>query len=101
MTVVVAAKGYPESPRTGDAIEGLPYRIGRPAPVAPVSADSYVLHAGTRLDPDGRTVSAGGRVLSVVGTGPDVRTARDRAYAGIAGIRLDGAHWRHDIAEGV
>jgi phosphoribosylamine---glycine ligase len=59
------------------------------------------LHAGTRLDRDVRTVSAGGRVLSVVGTGPDVRTARDRAYAAVAGIRLDGAHWRHDIAEGV
>ena len=89
------AKGYPESPRTGDAIEGLA-GAGRSG-----DADSYVLHAGTRLDPDGRTVSAGGRVLSVVGTGPDVRTARDRAYAGVAEVRLDGAHWRHDIAEGV
>jgi phosphoribosylamine--glycine ligase len=95
VTVVVAAKGYPESPRTGDAIEGLPGDGGSG------DADYYVLHAGTRVDPDGRTVSAGGRVLSVVGTGPDVRTARDRAYAGVAEVRLDGAHWRHDIAEGV
>jgi phosphoribosylamine---glycine ligase len=96
VTVVVAAKGYPESPRTGDAIEGLAAAGG-----SGDLADSYVLHAGTRVDPDGRTVSAGGRVLSVVGTGPDVRTARDRAYAGVAEVRLDGAHWRHDIAAGV
>ena len=96
MTVVVAAKGYPESPRTGDPIEGLAGAGG-----SGESADAYVLHAGTRLDPDGRTVSAGGRVLSVVGTGPDLRTARDRAYAAVAEVRLDGAHWRHDIAEGV
>jgi phosphoribosylamine--glycine ligase len=40
-------------------------------------------------------------VLSVVGTGPDVRTARDRAYAAVGGISLDGAHWRRDVAEGV
>jgi phosphoribosylamine--glycine ligase len=93
VTVVVAAKGYPQSPRTGDPVEGLG--------AGSVSADSYVLHAGTRLDPDGRTVSAGGRVLSAVGTGPDVRTARDRAYAAVDGISLDGGHWRRDIAAGV
>ena len=91
VTVVVAAKGYPESPRTGDPVEGL----------AGSDSGSYVLHAGTRLDPEGRTVSAGGRVLSVVGTGPDVPTARDRAYAAVARVRLDGAHWRRDIAAGV
>jgi phosphoribosylamine--glycine ligase len=93
VTVVVAAKGYPESPRTGDPVEVL---AG-----SDHAAGSYVLHAGTRLDPEGRTVSAGGRVLSVVGTGPDVRTARDRAYAAVGQVRLDGAHWRRDIAAGV
>jgi phosphoribosylamine---glycine ligase len=93
VTVVVAAKGYPESPRTGDPIDGL-QDAGRTA------EHSYVLHAGTRRDEDGRVVSAGGRVLSVVGTGPDVRTARDRAYAGVAGISMDGAQWRRDIAAG-
>jgi phosphoribosylamine--glycine ligase len=93
VTVVVAAKGYPESPRTGDPIDGLE-DAGQPA------EQSYVLHAGTRRDEEGRVVSAGGRVLSVVGTGPDVRTARDRAYAGVAGISMDGAHWRRDIAAG-
>jgi len=94
VTVVVAAKGYPESPRTGDPVEGL-----AGAPSGP--AGSYVLHAGTRRDEDGRVVSAGGRVLSAVGTGPDVPTARGRAYDAVAGISLDGAHWRHDIAAGV
>jgi len=94
VTVVVAAKGYPESPRTGDPVEGL-----AGAPSGP--GGSYVLHAGTRRDEDGRVVSAGGRVLSAVGTGPDVPTARGRAYDAVAGISLDGAHWRHDIAAGV
>ena len=93
VTVVVAAKGYPESPRTGDPVDGLAD--------AGAASGAYVLHAGTRLDPDGRTLSAGGRVLSLVGTGPDVRTARDRAYAAVDRIDLAGAHWRHDIAEGV
>jgi phosphoribosylamine--glycine ligase len=93
VAVVVAAKGYPEAPRTGDTVEGLVEAAAR--------TDAYVLHAGTRLDPDRRTVSAGGRVLSVVGTGPDVRTARDRAYAAVAEVRLDGAHWRSDIAADV
>ena len=93
VTVVVAAKGYPESPRTGDPIDGLE-DAGRSA------EQSYVLHAGTRRDEDGRVVSAGGRVLSVVGTGVDVRTARDRAYAAVAAISMDGAHWRRDIAAG-
>jgi phosphoribosylamine--glycine ligase len=128
VTVVVAAKGYPESPRTGDPVEGLDVAadIGPAGAVGPGPADhgpadpgpigtsglaagsggdagagSYVLHAGTRRDEAGRIVSYGGRVLSVVGTGDDVRTARDRAYAAVAGISLDGAHWRSDIAAGV
>jgi phosphoribosylamine--glycine ligase len=105
VTVVVAAKGYPESPRTGDPVDGLSLDPYRSTSVRPddgrTGSGSYVLHAGTRRDEDGRVVSAGGRVLSVVGTGHDVRTARDRAYAAVARISLDGAHWRRDIAEGV
>jgi phosphoribosylamine--glycine ligase len=106
VTVVVAAKGYPESPRTGDPVEGLSFEAVDPTAATAdatghAGAGSYVLHAGTRRDESGRVVSAGGRVLSVVGTGPDVRTARARAYAGVAGITLDGGHWRRDIAEGV
>ena len=93
VTVVVAGKGYPEAPRTGDLVEGLDEAAGVP--------DTEVLHAGTALDGSGRLVSAGGRVLSVVGCGPDVKTARDRAYAATALVRLDGGHHRSDIAAGI
>ena len=93
VTVVVAGKGYPESPRTGDLVEGLDEAAGVP--------DTDVLHAGTAIDGSGRLVSAGGRVLSVVGSGPDVETARVRAYAAIALVRLDGGHHRSDIAAGI
>jgi phosphoribosylamine--glycine ligase len=93
VTVVVAAKGYPESPRTGDPVEGLAEAAAVPG--------AAVLHAGTALDGSGRVVSSGGRVLSVVGTGPDVPTARATAYAAVDRIRLDGGHHRTDIAAGV
>ena len=56
-----------------------------------------MLHAGTRRRDDGAVVSTGGRVLSVVGTGPDLAAARDDAYRRLAGIRLVGAHHRTDI----
>jgi phosphoribosylamine--glycine ligase len=93
VTVVVAAKGYPEAPRTGDAVEGLAAASAVPG--------AQVLHAGTTLDRAGSVVSSGGRVLSLVGTGPDVRTARETAYAAVAEVRLDGGHHRTDIAAGV
>jgi phosphoribosylamine--glycine ligase len=56
-----------------------------------------VLHAGTRVD-DGGVVSAGGRVLSVVGTGIDLAHARSTAYAAVRRITLTGSHFRTDIA---
>jgi phosphoribosylamine--glycine ligase len=84
VTVVVAAPGYPEAPRTGDPITG-------------ADADG-VLHAGTALAPDGTVVSAGGRVLAVTGVGADLAAARQTAYERVAGIRLADAHWRTDIA---
>ncbi|WP_369135154.1 phosphoribosylamine--glycine ligase [Modestobacter sp. I12A-02662] len=84
VTVVVAAEGYPERPRTGDPISG---------------ADGEgVLHAGTVVGPDGLVRSAGGRVLAVTAVGADLATARQTAYERLAGIRLRGAHWRTDIA---
>ncbi|HEX2904086.1 MAG TPA: phosphoribosylamine--glycine ligase [Jatrophihabitans sp.] len=84
VTVVVAAAGYPGSPRTGDPIEG---------------ADRHgVLHAGTRRDEHGVLRSAGGRVLSVTATGTDLAAARSAAYRLVDGIRLDGAQYRTDIA---
>jgi phosphoribosylamine--glycine ligase len=90
VTVVVAAHDYPATPRTGDPIDGLEAAAADP--------HTYVHHAGTRREPDGRVVSAGGRVLSVTATGPDLATARERAYAGVARISLDGSHHRSDIA---
>lgn len=92
VTVVIAAEGYPQAPHTGDPIEGLA--------AANASENAFVLHAGTTLDGEGRVVSSGGRVLSVVGTGPDVEHARANAYAAAEMIRLRGSHYRHDIAAG-
>ncbi len=84
VTVVVAAPGYPEAPRTGDPVTG---------------ADGEgVLHAGTTVDARGTVRSAGGRVLAVTATGPDLAAARQTAYERVAAVRLDGAHWRTDIA---
>jgi phosphoribosylamine--glycine ligase len=82
--VVVAAHGYPEAPRKGDPITG-----------ADVGG---VFHAGTALDAEGRLVSAGGRVLTVVGTGDTLAEARDAAYAKVALIDLPGGFHRTDIA---
>ncbi len=84
VTVVVAAEGYPGTPRLGDAISG-------------AEADG-VLHAGTRRRDDGAVVSSGGRVLSVVGTGADLETAREDAYRRLDGVHLAGSHHRTDIA---
>jgi len=85
--VVVAAAGYPEQPRTGDAIGGLPAD----------SADVVVFHAGTARDADGRLVTAGGRVLGVTALGVSVDQARERAYAVVDAIDLAGKQARRDI----
>ncbi len=90
VTVVVAAAGYPASPRGGDPIEGLG--------AADSVEGAYVLHAGTELTPTGSVVSAGGRVLSVTAVGADLVQARERAYEAVGRIRLDGSHHRSDIA---
>jgi phosphoribosylamine---glycine ligase len=84
VTVVVAAEGYPATPRLGDVITG--------------SEADGVLHAGTRRRDDGAVVSTGGRVLSVVGTGPGLAEARDDAYRRLDGVHLAGSHHRTDIA---
>ncbi|WP_026452761.1 phosphoribosylglycinamide synthetase C domain-containing protein, partial [Saccharomonospora iraqiensis] len=83
-TVVLAADGYPGKPRTGDVITG--------------SEGDGVLHAGTRRREDGAVVSAGGRVLSVVGVADDLAAAREDAYERVARVNLTGAHHRTDIA---
>src|SRR6266850_695785 len=84
--VVLAAHGYPEEPRKGDRIDGLP----RPAD------DCRVFHAGTRLE--GRSVlTNGGRVLCVTALGDSVKMARGRAYDAVERIRFDGMQFRKDI----
>jgi len=85
--VVVAAAGYPDEPRRGDAISGLP----KPAP------DCRVFHAGTRLEGK-NLLTNGGRVLCVTALGDSVKRARARAYEALEGIRFEGMQYRKDIA---
>jgi hypothetical protein len=73
VTVVLAAEGYPASPRTGDVIEGIADAEALPGVT--------VFHAGTTTGPDGTVLTAGGRVLDVTATGPTLADAR-RAYEG-------------------
>ncbi|MBP3088605.1 phosphoribosylamine--glycine ligase [Corynebacterium sp. sy017] len=87
VTVVLAAQDYPARPRTGDVISGIDS-----------SVESMVRHAGTAHSEQGELVSAGGRVLNVIGVGQDLETARAQAYAAIEKIHLDGSHYRSDIA---
>jgi phosphoribosylamine---glycine ligase len=91
VTVVLAAEGYPAGPASGDRITGIDD--------AERLAGAYVLHAGTATNAAGELVAAGGRVLNVVGTGPDLRSARGTAYRAAAAIRMRGGWYRHDIAE--
>ncbi|KQB84003.1 phosphoribosylamine--glycine ligase [Corynebacterium lowii] len=89
VTVVLAAGGYPESPRKGDTLSNLPAD----------TEEAYTLHAGTAVasEGEGGYVSAGGRVLSVVGKGADLATARERAYAVIEQVEMAGSFYRKDI----
>ena len=86
VTVVLASEGYPEEPITGRPITGI-------ADVVDVTID----HAATALV-NGDFVATGGRVLSVVATGPDFAAARAKAYAALETIHLEGGHYRTDIA---
>ena len=90
LCVVLAAHGYPEAPRRGDAIEGLE-RV-----TAAAHPDVAVFHAGTALE-GGRVVASGGRVLGVTALGDSVRQAQRAAYAAIGTIRFDGMQYRTDI----
>ncbi len=84
--VVLAATGYPDAPKKGDRIEGLP---------APAE-DVRVFHAGTSLA-DGKPVTSGGRVLCVTALGDSIKMARARAYQVVDGIRFAGMQCRRDI----
>ena len=89
VAVVVAAENYPGTPRTGDRIRGL-------KKVEAIEG-VHVIHAGTKLDDEGKVVSAGGRVLAVVALGTDLVEARERAYDGVELVQLDGGQFRTDI----
>jgi phosphoribosylamine--glycine ligase len=84
--VVLAAANYPETPRKGDLISGIP----------PGAEDCRVFHAGTELR-DGALVTSGGRVLCVTALGDSVRLAQKRAYEAVSPIRFEGMQYRHDI----
>ncbi|HKW38187.1 MAG TPA: phosphoribosylamine--glycine ligase [Burkholderiales bacterium] len=84
--VVIAAANYPDSPKKGDVITGLP---------APAD-DLRVFHSGTAIE-DGATVTSGGRVLCVTALGDSIKMAQRRAYEAAAGIRFDGMQYRRDI----
>jgi phosphoribosylamine--glycine ligase len=86
VTVVLAAEGYPVSPRTGDAIHGLEAARAMPG------VEIFCAGVGPGM------TTAGGRVLAVTGTGPDVAVARSRAYAAASCISWPGMHYRTDIA---
>jgi phosphoribosylamine--glycine ligase len=85
--VVLAAHGYPETVRKGDAIHGLHRAAALPG---------KVFHAGTALR-DGEVVTSGGRVLCAVGLGSSVAAAQQQAYALVASVNWDGMQYRSDI----
>jgi phosphoribosylamine--glycine ligase len=84
--VVLAAEGYPQTPKTGDPILGLDRQLD----------DIQVFHAGTRLQ-NGQLVTSGGRVLSVCARRGSLNEARQAVYRAIEGIRFRGMHYRRDI----
>ena len=91
VAVVLASAGYPESSSKGDVITGVD--------AAEALDGVHVIQAGTAFSGED-LVTAGGRVLAVVGTGPDVESARRAAYSGVEEIEFEGAQYRTDIAGG-
>jgi len=88
--VVVASPGYPDAPLTGQPIDGLEAAAAEPG--------AMVFHAGT-AERDGRIVTAGGRVLTVVGRGSTYRDAVGAAYHAVAHVRFEGMQYRTDIGQ--
>jgi len=92
VAVVLASGGYPDRFETGKPIAGVEG--------AAAGEGVHVFHAGT-VARDGRVLTAGGRVLTVTATAPDLEEARRRAYEAASGISFDGMTYRRDIAERV
>ena len=86
LCVVLAAANYPDTPRTGDLIDGLPED----------SEDVHVFHAGT-VQQGNKIVSAGGRVLGVTAVGDNIKQAQKHAYDAVVGIHFEGMQYRRDI----
>ncbi|HEX6888190.1 MAG TPA: phosphoribosylamine--glycine ligase [Candidatus Nanopelagicales bacterium] len=93
VTVVLAAPGYPDAPRTGGVLTGVPDGGGDAGWDA-----AWVVHAGTARGEDGALLATGGRVLCATARAADLAGARERAYELLAGITLEGGHARTDIA---
>ena len=91
LTVVLASQGYPGPPRTG-----LPISLASEVLVV-AGSSALVHHAGTGHDEEGRLVASGGRVLASTGIAASLEEARDAAYDLLAGIELEGSHYRRDI----
>lgn len=87
--VVMASGGYPDSYETGEIIKGLENEI----------SGTFVYHAGTKKDSDCNIVTAGGRVLTVVGMADDLQSARDLAYRRVETIKFNKMHYRNDIGD--
>jgi phosphoribosylamine--glycine ligase len=87
--VVLAAKGYPNKPRTGDIISGIEDAE---------ATGATLFHAGTKQDGD-RLVTNGGRVLGVTARGATLQTAIDNAYKAVEKIHFDGMQYRKDIGQ--
>ena len=90
VSVVIAAQGYPADPLLGTAISG--------HEIVELEPDITVFHGGT-AQVDGELVTSGGRVLSVTAHAPTLSQARERAYAGVAQIKIAGSHFRGDIGQ--
>lgn len=90
VTVVIASEKYPDAPNLGDVVSGLERANSLP--------NVKVFHAGT-ANKNGEIVTAGGRVLSVTATGPDLKMARARAYEAVGQVSIRGSHFRTDIAQ--
>jgi phosphoribosylamine--glycine ligase len=88
--VVLASKGYPETPETGKPISGLEALKGL--------SDVVVFHAATDVH-DGKTISVGGRVLGVTALGANLEAAVERAYQAVGQISFEGMHCRKDIGQ--
>jgi phosphoribosylamine--glycine ligase len=86
VTTVVAAAGYPESPRKGDVIT-LPEE----------QEDVLLFHAGTDRTPNGDLVTSGGRVLAITGLGADIASAREASVRAASAVHFAGKHFRSDI----